>query len=292
LKTDLECIPCVINQTLSVLRLAGSDEYTSRKVVKKVLRKLEDIDYGASPAVNSNIAYHTASEITGIADPYRESKIRDNTAAMEIYPQLKKMVQASKNRLHSAARMAVAGNVIDLGINLMNDKTVDMAEVIDEIKNIPLARDDYDAFYHDLEDSGKILYLADNAGEIVFDRVFIEQMLMMGKTVVLSVKSGPIINDVTRADMRQTGLDSLVMVIETGNNCIGVDLGHASPAFLKEFEDSDMIISKGQGNFESLDEIKGKKVFFLLKAKCKKIARELGVGYLETVFMKSKYYGQ
>jgi len=108
--------------------------------------------------------------------------------------------------------------------------------------------------------------------------------------VVLSVKSGPIINDATVDDARQAGLDRMGRIIETGNNFIGINLKQASPEFSREFEDADMIISKGQGNFESLDEIKGKKIFFLLKAKCEKIARELGVNYLDVVFMKSKYY--
>ena len=113
----------------------------------------------------------------------------------------------------------------------------------------------------------------------------------MGKEVVESVKSGPIINDVTLEDVQQIGLDRMVKIIETGNNCIGINFEQASEEFLKEFDSADIIISKGQGNFESLDEIKEKKIFFLLKAKCKKTTRELGVRQLDVVFMKSKHYG-
>lgn len=290
MKTDLECTPCVLRQTLSVLRLCQSGEDTAKRVVKKVLKKLENIDYSDSPAFNSNIAYHTACEVTGIRDPYLESKIRDNEAAVEIYPQLKKMVEGAHDPLHTAARIAVAGNVIDLGINLMNGRTVDLDEVVREIKDIPLARDDYRVFLDELQEAEKVLYLADNAGEIVFDRVFIEEISRNGAGVTVSVKSGPIINDATRDDASRVGLDDLVRIIETGNNCIGIDLDNASADFLREFAEADIIISKGQGNFESLDEIKEKKIFFLLKAKCEKIARELGVEYLDVVFIKGRYY--
>jgi damage-control phosphatase, subfamily I len=280
----------MIRQALNTLDISGLGEEKRQEVVRKVLQDLEGIDYNHNPAFNSSPAYHIFSRVTGIEDPYHDLKIDYNRAAMELYPRLEKIVLESKDSLKTAARAAVAGNVIDFGGHLGGKNSFDLEQVIKEISDIPLSIDHFPVFARDLERSEKILYISDNAGEIVFDRLFISRILAEGKEVVLSVKSGPIINDATVDDARQAGLDRMGRIIETGNNFIGINLKQASPEFSREFEDADMIISKGQGNFESLDEIKGKKIFFLLKAKCEKIARELGVNYLDVVFMKSKYY--
>jgi uncharacterized protein with ATP-grasp and redox domains len=290
LKSGLECTPCIIRQTLNTLRVSDCDDKISEKVIREVLKKLKKIDYDRSPAYNSDIAYHTFSDITGIEDPYHDVKIKYNKAAMKLYSKLEKIVRNSADRLYSAAKIAIAGNVIDFGVHLTGRGSLDLEDVIEEIKKIPISHDDFHIFAEDLKNAGNILYIADNAGEIVFDRIFINQIIREGKRVVVSVKSGPIINDATMDDVRQVRLDSLVKIIETGNNCIGVNFKLASEEFLKEFESADIIISKGQGNYESLDEIEGKNIFFLLKAKCEKVARELGVRYLDIVFKRSKYY--
>lgn len=138
-----------------------------------------------------------------------------------------------------------------------------------------------------MDKATNILYISDNAGELVFDKIFIEELIKQHKNVVLSVKSGPVINDATQEDVKEIGLDSLVKVVETGNDKIGVNFKYISDEFLKEFRKADLIISKGQGNFETLDNI-GANIFFMLKAKCKKIARELGVNYLDVVVIKRK----
>lgn len=290
MKTDLECTPCIIRQALNTLKVYGSGDKISGEVIREVLKKLQQIDYDRSPAYNSNMAYHIFSDITGIDDPFHDIKIHYNKEAMKLYPRLAGIAKDSTDRLYTAAKIAIAGNVIDFGAHLSKGKTLDLEDVIKNIGKIPLAHDDFHIFADNLEDAEKILYIADNAGEIVFDRVFINQIIKAGNRVILAVKSGPIINDVTIEDAAQVKLDSLVKIIETGNNCIGINLELASEEFLNEFESADIIISKGQGNYETLDEIKGKKIFFLLKAKCEKIACELRVKYLDIVFKKSKYY--
>jgi len=290
LKTDLECTPCIIRQTLNTLKVYDCDDKISGKVIREVLKKLQKIDYNKSPAYNSNMAYHTFSQITGIDDPYHDVKIKYNKGVMKLYPRLVEIVKNSTDRLYAAAKIAITGNVIDFGAHLSRGRTLNLENVIGEITKISIAHDDFHIFADDLKNAGKIFYIADNAGEIVFDRIFINQIIKAGKRVILAVKSGPIINDATIDDAMQVKLDSLVKIIETGNNCIGINFELASEEFLKEFESADIIISKGQGNYETLDEIEGKNIFFLLKAKCKKIAHELGVKYLDIVFKQSKYY--
>jgi uncharacterized protein with ATP-grasp and redox domains len=277
-------------QALNVLKLDSHDEKTSQDFLKVILKQMEKIDYQDTPAVNSNFIYHTYSQFTGLKDPYLDIKASNNTAALKIYPELEEMVENSPDPMYTSARAAVAGNEIDFGIHLSGKKIPDLKVIIEEIKNKPLSHDDFPTFAKDLKNSHKVLYLADNAGEIVFDKLFISQIIKSGKEVVLVVKSAPILNDATADDVKQVGLDKLVKVVGTGNNCIGVNFNQISQELLDELEDSDIIISKGQANFESLDEIKGRKIFFLLKAKCEIIARELGVNYLDVVFEKSGFY--
>jgi uncharacterized protein with ATP-grasp and redox domains len=145
-------------------------------------------------------------------------------------------------------------------------------------------------FVSEFKNAKKILYLADNAGEIVLDKLFIDQIIKAGKELVLAVKSGPILNDVTREDIIDIGFDDRIRIIETGDRHIGINFKNISKELREDLEDSDIIISKGQGNFESLDKLKGKKIFFLVKVKCELIGRELGVGKMDVVFKKNKYY--
>jgi len=284
-KTDLECVPCIIKQCINTLNLIKCSESIKRKAVKGLLNDLEKIDYDLPPAHNSDIAYIASRKFTGVKDPYCKLKEESNKAALEIYPRLKEIVAKSPDRLYAGIKIAVEGNIIDLGINKGGSSSLNFEKIIGDIKNMPFAADDYSKFKKSLSEAKNILYISDNAGELVFDRVFIKELIKQHKNVVLSVKSGPIINDATRKDAEEVGLDSLVKVVETGNDRIGVNFNYASDEFLEEFRKADLIISKGQGNFETLDDVDAN-IFFILKAKCEKIARELGVNYLDVVMVK------
>jgi len=286
-KTYLGCVPCIVRQAINTLNVSGCSDKTSRKVISEVLQRLKNIDYGLSPAANSDIAYIVFREITGIKDPYCDLKRKYNRLALDVYPELEKVVNASKDRLYMAVKAAVVGNIIDFGIDIKKESTLDLKKIIRDLPKIPLAVDDYDRFKELLKHSINILYITDNAGEIVFDKIFIKELVRMGKNVVCTVKSGPIINDATMEDVVEVKFDDLAKVIETGNNNIGININDSSDAFLEEFEKADLIIAKGQGNFETLDEISAD-IFFLLRAKCENIARELGVNYLDIVFAERK----
>jgi uncharacterized protein with ATP-grasp and redox domains len=286
-KTYLECVPCIVKQAISTLRVSGCSDKTERKVIAEVLKRLKNIDYGLSPAANSEIAYVTFREIAGIEDPYYDLKRKYNRLALDVYPELEKSANSSKDRLYTAAKAAIAGNVIDLGIDIKKAITLDFKNIIRDLPQMNLAVDDYDKFKELLKNSVNILYISDNTGEIVFDKIFIKELARLGKKVVLTVKSGPIINDATMEDAVEVNFDGLARVIETGNNNIGINLNNSSKTFLEEFKKADLIVAKGQGNFETLDVISSD-IFFLLKAKCESIARELGVGYLDIVFAEGR----
>ena len=287
MKTDLECVPCIIKQCINTLNLTKCSSIIAKKAIKELLNNLRVIDYSLPPAYNSDIAYSISRKLTGVKDPYYKLKKEYNKLALEIYPKLKEIVRLSSDSLYTGVKIAVEGNVFDLGININKGNPLDFEKIIDDIKSMPLAVDDYTKFKKSLDKATNILYISDNAGELVFDKIFIEELIKQHKNVVLSVKSGPVINDATQEDVKEIGLDSLVKVVETGNDKIGVNFKYISDEFLKEFRKADLIISKGQGNFETLYDI-GANIFFMLKAKCKKIARELGVNYLDVVVIKRK----
>jgi len=154
--------------------------------------------------------------------------------------------------------------------NHVTDKQVH--EAIDHALEAPLEAD-LAGFAETISSAKDILYLADNAGEIVFDRLLIEQMPL--KKVTLAVKGAPIINDATMKDAEATGLTELVEVIDNGSDAPGTILEDCSEAFRQRFDEADMVIAKGQGNYETLSEA-DKDIFFVLKAKCSVIARDLG----------------
>jgi uncharacterized protein with ATP-grasp and redox domains len=287
MKTYLECIPCIIRQCLNTLNLVHCSESISTKAMRELLNNLSKIDYDLPPAYNSDIAYSVSRELAGVKDPYYKLKKECNKLALQIYPRLKEIVKLAPDGLYAGVKIAVEGNIIDLGISKNKENSMDVEKIIDDIKNMPLGVDDYGKFRESLDKAANILYIGDNAGELVFDKVFVEELLKLGKNIVFSVKSGPIINDATMEDAEEVGLCSLVKVIETGNNKIGVNFSHASKEFLEEFRKADLIISKGQGNFETLDDIDAN-TFFILKAKCSIVASELGVNYLDVVIIKRK----
>jgi uncharacterized protein with ATP-grasp and redox domains len=165
--------------------------------------------------------------------------------------------------------LAIAGNVIDFGINY----SLDIVKDIDRILKQDLAVSDYGPFKAYLADADEVLYIGDNAGESVLDRILIEEL---NKPVRYIVRSAPIINDVTYTDAVQAGLDKVATLMASGTDAPGTVMEICSPEFRETFSRSKMVISKGQGNFEALSETSAP-VFFLLIAKCKIIARDIGV---------------
>ena len=198
---------------------------------------------------------------------------------LELLPSLEAIVRRSKDPLKAAIHLAAAGNVIDLGIGHEFDLKKDIALLMKQ----PFAIDDYPDFRREIGPGRTLLYLGDNCGEIVFDRVLIEYLLAMGVRVTFVVKSGPIINDATRADAEFCGLTQLCPVIETGSDDIGVGWRNISSVFRRHVKAADIILGKGHGNFETCHGRPGN-YYFLLKAKCDMVANELGVVTGNTVF--------
>ncbi len=269
MKTYLDCFPCFLNQALRAGREATDDERKIKRLLDEVGMMLKDIPLESSPPETARLIYQKIKEITDNPDPYKKIKDQSTSMALALYPSLKKEVEGSNEGLLTAIRIAIAGNVIDFGIN----KNFHIEKEIDEALKRDFAVCDYNEFKDYLLNAEEVLYIADNAGECVFDRVLIEEMAM---PVTYVVRGTPIINDATYEDAVQAGLSNIATIISSGSDAPGTILETCSKEFKAIFKDSKFIISKGQGNYETLSN-DTQPIFFLLKVKCGVLARDIGV---------------
>ncbi len=269
MKTYLECIPCFMNQALRAGRMATNDDSVIKRILDETGDMVKHIPMDKTPAETGRIVYNIVKKRTGVSDPYRAIKKKHIEDAKAILPELEKIVELSDDKLLTAIRIAIAGNVIDLGIDRPFDLVKDVKRVLDQDFGIF----DYRQFRKHLEQTDEILYLGDNSGESVFDTVLIKAL---GKPVIYAVRHQPIINDVTMEDAIASGLDQVAELTDSGSKAPGTILEECTPEFRELFYNAGMIISKGQGNYEGLSNCK-RDVFFLLKAKCVVISRHLNV---------------
>jgi len=281
MKTYLDCIPCFFRQALEAARMTTSDQRIQQKVLEEVAKELTSIPLNSVPPEIGRRIHQIIRRVSDCPDPYRRIKQEYNSLALELYPKLKQRIQEEKDPLLTAVRLAIAGNIIDCGINT----SFNLQEEIELILRQDFAVYDYPEFRRALKETEEILYLADNAGEIVFDRILIEQLQ---KKTICVVRDEPIINDATREDALYAGIDQVATIVSSGSDAPATLLHLASREFLKHFDQAKLIISKGQGNYEALSEAK-RPIFFLLKAKCPVIARDLGCKTGDIILKRSQH---
>ena len=286
MKIFLDCIPCFVRQALDSARLATDDEQIHEKVVREVLRLSADLDMSQSPPEIGQKMHRLIRSLVGSDDPYYRVKKQFNSLALKLYPDLRKQIINSNDQFETAVRLAIAGNIIDFGVKSSLSES-EVKKTINDSLSGYLDPEQVLNFKNAVIEAGKILYLADNAGEIVFDHLLIEQLPIEKITVV--VKGSPVINDATMEDANLAGLTRVVEVIDNGSDGPGTILETCSQSFRDRFEDADLIIAKGQGNYETLSDL-DKNIFFILKAKCPVIARDLGCEVGEMILRKSNSF--
>jgi damage-control phosphatase, subfamily I len=280
----LDCIGCFVRQGLDAARLATDDEQIHEKVVRQILRLATDLDMSQSPPVIGQQIHRLIRDLVGNADPYSRVKKKFNSLALKLYPNLRDQIIGSNDQLETAIRLAIAGNIIDFGVK-SSISELEVKKTIRDSLNGQLDPEQVEGFKNAVMEAERILYLADNAGEIVFDHLLIEQMPIEKVTVV--VRGSPIINDVTLEDANVVGLDRIVEVIDNGSDGPGTILETCSQEFLDRFAQADLIIAKGQGNYETLSGV-DKNIYFLLKAKCPVIADDIGCNVGEMILHNNR----
>ena len=282
MKTFLDCIPCLIRQALQSVRSTTEDERVHETIVRTALEGIAGMDFRQPPAMMAQAIHRRIREATGNADPYVEQKQRLNDVALELYPVFLRRIENAANPLELAVRLAIAGNIMDLAVktNLNEDEVL---ASFDDCFAAPL--DCHIAeFAQAIEEADDILYLADNAGEIVFDRLLLE--LLPREKVTVAVRGKPVINDATMEDAEYVGLAKVAKIIDNGSDAPGTILSDCSDAFRRHFERTDLIISKGQGNYETLAD-SPRPIWFLLRVKCPIIARDLKCPVGTTILRRS-----
>jgi hypothetical protein len=280
MRTFLDCYTCFLRQALDAVHNAHAEEAVQARIIKKVLLLLAETPITSKPAEISELVQQILRAELNDPDPYAALKNSSTREALALLPWLRELLLKSSDPLEAALRLSVAGNIIDFGAS----REFNLQEDIQKVLTADFGIYDLEEIKTGLANARIILFLADNAGETVFDKLLIEQIK---KKVFYAVKSSPVLNDATRPDALQAGLDQVATIIETGNAIPGVDLEKSTPEFRCLFDTADLIISKGQGNYEMLNE-NPQPLFFLLKAKCAIIARDLQVPLGSFVLKKGR----
>jgi hypothetical protein len=278
MRTYTDCFICFMNLALNIARRTGDDEQREKLILEKVAGLLPTFSLDARPPEMAYVVNNVVKEVTGVEDPFEEDKHESNRIALGIAPEVRGLIQAADDPLLSAIEFSIAGNSIDLGANHDLDLDKTLREIVEDevmrIKTEDPSRFRLEELRESLRNSSSLLYLADNAGEIVFDMLLIELIReeYPGIEITVAVRNSPIINDATMKDAEEIGLTSLVRVISSGSDTAGTLMEMCTPEFRELFYSADTVIGKGQGNFETLSDI-DRKVFLLFKTKCNAIAR-------------------
>ncbi len=274
MKTFLDCVPCLVHQALDAVRMATDDRCLQETLVRRALSECAEFSLEHPPPVMGARIQQIVREGTGVEDPYRSAKIRSNEFALELLPALVERVESAPDPFGAALRLAAAANVIDLGAKAGHDTSEEAvkAQLLTALDE-PVSPDALKRFQTACARAGEILYLADNAGEIVFDRLLIER-LPAGR-VTVAVRGGPIINDATEEDARRAGIPEVAKLVDNGTRLPGTVLEECSARFRRLFREADVVVAKGQGNYETLSDVE-RDIFFLLRVKCPVLARDTG----------------
>lgn len=281
-----ECYLCFISQAIRTARLSTQNRGKLLEVTHNVVNVLKNIDYSMPPPLISHDVYDTIRKTLNINDPYKAIKYKYNKIASAYEPALKKKISLSKDKLLCALKISLAGNIIDFGAQMTN---FSIEETLHDVIENGFKINSIDKFKNDMENAESLVFIADNAGEIVFDKIMLETVkeLYPKINITIVVRGGPIINDVTRNDIAGLELEKIASI---------ADSGQATPGYWPKFcsdecrniqDNADIIMAKGQGNFETLSEIKDKRVYFLFIIKCSVVSKYFLLDNLSKIFAKN-----
>jgi uncharacterized protein with ATP-grasp and redox domains len=270
LRASYDCIPCAIGSLINLFKKGLVSEHKQEPAMRALLDYLSKIEFNQPPPQIGQQMHRIIRQVLNNPDPYYDIKQKFNRLMLDNYPDLKKLVDEADNPFQMALRLAIAGNVIDYGPN----HPFDINKTLEQAKSIVLAIDDSRALQASLSQAKTLLYLGDNAGEIVMDRIFLE--MINHPNVYFAVRGAPIINDALIEDAELVGIHKITHLITNGDDAPGTILENTSAEFRDIFKQADLVISKGQGNLEGLQGI-DKNIYFVLMTKCDHVANYLGV---------------
>ena len=285
MKISYECGPCFLRQAKEALDLSTDDENLKMEIMSDIFKYLSD---NFTENTNSNGTgsrmHKMIIERTGCRDPYYNEKIEGNEIALKYIPEVKRILEED-DCLENYVKIAIIGNILDFGAFTLDD---DIEAVIKDSLKKDLTIKDIEEFENSLETNDRVLYLVDNTGEIVFDKLLLEKIRQYDVDITIAVKSQPILNDACMKEALDAGLDEYGEIVEIGCGTVGYVDSEISDEFREIFNAHNFIISKGMGNYEGLSEIdlSDKEVYFLLCSKCNTISRHIGVNLHDMLLFK------
>lgn len=285
MKISYECGPCFLRQAREALDLSCDDEVLKLEVMEEIFKYLSDnFKVGTNSNKTGSTMHNIIKERTGCRDPYFKEKIEGNEIALKYLPDVEKILE-SDDSLENYVKIAIIGNILDFGAFTLDD---DIESVIKSSLEKDLVIKDIDEFENSLKIHDEVLYLVDNTGEIVFDKLLLSKIKEYGLDITIAVKSEPILNDACRKEALDAGLDEYGEIVEIGAGTVGYVDSEISDEFREIFNSHKFVISKGMGNYEGLTEIdlSAKDIYFLLCAKCNTISRDIGVNLHDMLLFK------
>ncbi|PID72436.1 MAG: hypothetical protein CSA31_00945 [Desulfobulbus propionicus] len=270
METGNDCLACFMKQALNTVKLATDDVDMQYQILTEVGAMLGSFPRNVSPPENAVGYYRLIAEKTKTPDPYAGIKKRSNDFALSLEKQTQKFIEQSRDPLLAALRFAIGANVLDNGAQ----QQLGIEETLAACQEQELVINHYKPLCEKLAASRNVLLLADNCGEIVFDKLLVQQLQNRGLTVTVGVRGGPAINDATLAEAQYVGIDKLCKVIPNGADVPGTALSMCTDEFTTTFAKADCILAKGMGNFECLSEVKAP-LFFLFTVKCSTVRDHL-----------------
>ncbi len=283
-----ECAVCILNQIIRVTEYLGLDKDKSDMIFKEAIKKTLETGYsGMTPPMYSGEIYAAVSRLTGHNDPYKKLRKEENDLILDNIHLFRRRISGSDDPLFTSLFYSLLGNIIDYG----GVEIFDTDQLFSDISGIEITINDYDKLKKQLDRAGNILIISDNAGEAVFDMLLMEQLKLEFPElkIIYGVRSAPAINDIIKEDAEYIGIGKYAEIVETGSTYAGTVIDHSDPDFVEIYKNADIVISKGQGNFETLETEIDKDIFFIFKVKCRIVAghtrlpvNSLVMGYLNS----------
>ncbi len=283
MQMEADCVPCLLGRVLFETNLCSPAKKS--EVMGECIKVLcSEYEEGVNSAETATMVHRRAYNLLDCKDPYIDLKNRSNEIAESIFPKAKKFVAAAKDPLEAASLVSIAGNVLDFGIDAALENPENLTEEFDSLVGQGLATNDIPRMRELLEDAENVIYLLDNCGEIVFDKLLVEELKWFGVRIVGVVKGEPILTDATEEDARTVGIDKLFdEVLSTESFAVGINLNLVGERLRKEIDRADLVISKGMANFESLSNSNLGPIAYLLRAKCLPVAIAIGANVGDNV---------
>ncbi len=280
-----KCLPCVVNQVVKVANITGVDK--KEELLREVFTYLSKMDFDATTPEIIGEIFGIIKKHTNNPDPYKETRNYYNALFLKLLPKFERKIDRNENSFQSAIRYAIVGNIIDFN-PIHNTLLEDILDYFEKMEQLELAIDDSQTLMKDILNARMLLYLGDNCGEICMDKIFIKQIKKLNPNIkiLFGVRGKPVVNDSITEDAYAVGIDEYAEIIDNGDGSLGTVLNRTSPEFKEAYKKADVVIAKGQANYECLSE-ENKNIYFLLMTKCDVIAKDIGVEEKKMICMKN-----